>query len=109
MRIALFLITLATISLCSAQNLAELELKLKDRLTQLRSAKSNTEINKLNNLFTKEMGEFLKKEGAFEFEFTQLSTVADLKSEDGLVRIVHWNLEYTDFSYSSSTLPIHIP
>jgi hypothetical protein len=107
MRIAIFLITLATFSLCSAQNLAELELKLKDRLSQLRNAKSNTEINKLNSQFTKEMGEFLKKEGAYEFEFTQLSTVADLKSEDGLVRIVHWNLEYSDFSYSYAGFILH--
>ena len=107
MRLAIFLITLATFSLCSAQNLAELELKLKDRLTQLRNAKSNTEINKLNSQFTKEMGEFLKKEGAYEFEFTQLPTVADLKSEDGLVRIVHWNLEYTDFSYSYAGFILH--
>jgi hypothetical protein len=107
MRLAIFLITLATFSLCSAQNLAELELKLKDRLTQLRNAKSNTEINKLNSQFTKEMGEFLKKEGAYEFEFTQLPTVADLKSEDGLVRIVHWNLEYSDFSYSYAGFILH--
>ena len=107
MRLAIFLITLATFSLYSAQNLAELELKLKDRLTQLRNAKSNAEINKLNSQFTKEMGEFLKKEGAYEFEFTQLPTVADLKSEDGLVRIVHWNLEYTDFSYSYAGFILH--
>lgn len=99
-------LTLLIFVFCSVffygQNLAELELKLKNRLDQLRAAKSNTEMNKVNALFTKEMLDFLKKDGAFQFQFTQLTTVADLKSEDGLIRIIHWNLEYTDLTYTYS-------
>ncbi len=100
MRKFFFIIFLSLVHATDAQNLAELELKLSEKLQQLRKAKTNGEINKINTQFTKEMSEFVRKEGAFEFEFTQLPTVADLKSEDGLVRIVHWNLEYTDFTYS---------
>lgn len=85
-----------------AQNLAELELKLSAKLQQLRNSKTNNEINQINEQFTKEMGEFVRKDGAFEFNFTQLPTIADLKSDDGLVRIIHWNLEYIDFTYSYS-------
>lgn len=55
---------------------------------------------KINAQFTKEMGDFLKSEGAFQFQFTQLKSIADLKSSDQFVRIIHWNLEYKDFSYS---------
>lgn len=82
------------------QNLAEKELQLKNRLDELRAAKSDAQMLKINALFTKEMGEFLKSEGAFQFQFTQLKSIADLKSSDQLVRIIHWNLEYKDFSYS---------
>lgn len=100
MRKFFLIICLFLVHAAIAQNLAELELSLSEKLQQLRKAKSNGEINKINTQFTKEMSEFVRKEGAFEFEFTLLPTVADLKSEDGLVRIVHWNLEYTDFTYS---------
>ena len=102
MRKVLLLGSLILWSLVRAQNLAELELQLKTRMDQLRAAKTPNEINKINALFTKEMGVFLRKDGAFQFQFSQLQTIADLKSDDGLLRIVHWNLEYPDFTYSYS-------
>lgn len=108
MRFLTLLLCLSTFVGLHGQNLAELELKLKSRLDQLRAAKSNAEMNKVNALFTKEMGEFLRKDGAYQFEFTQLQSIADLKSEDGLVRIVHWNLEYTDFTYTYAGFILHL-
>lgn len=103
--IAFLLLTLH-LSLWS-QNLAERELLLKNRLEELRAAKTDNEIKKINAIFTKEMSEFLRKEGAYQFQFTLLPTIADLKSDDGLVRIVHWNLEYRDFSYSYAGFVMH--
>lgn len=82
------------------QNLEAMEQQLEVSLNALRSAKTDDEILQKNELFKKEMETFLKKEGAFKYKFTKLTTVADLQSEDQLVRIVHWNLEFTDFSYS---------
>ena len=81
------------------QNLEAMEQQLESSLNALRGAKTDEEILQKNELFKKEMETFLKKEGAFKYKFTKLTTVADLQSEDQLVRIVHWNLEFTDFSY----------
>lgn len=101
MRIFILLITLFSLNPgFGQQNLAEKELLLKNRLDELRAAKSDAQMLKINAQFTKEMGDFLKSEGAFQFQFTQLKSIADLKSSDQFVRIIHWNLEYKDFSYS---------
>jgi hypothetical protein len=107
MRYLFFLLFIVPFSIGFTQNLAESELRLKSRLDELRSAKSDNEIKRINSLFTKEMGAFLRLEGAYQFQFTQLTSIADLKSEDGLVRIVHWNLEFKDFSYSYSGFIMH--
>ena len=84
------------------QNLAELENELYLKLNELRSAKTEQEMQRLNAVFTQEMNKFLEKDGAFQYPFTQLKSIADLHSDDGLVRIVHWNLEFPDFTYSYS-------
>ena len=107
MRYLLFHLFILLFSIGFTQNLAESELKLKSRLDELRSAKSDNEIKRINSIFTKEMSAFLRLDGAYQFQFTQLSSIADLKSEDGLVRIVHWNLEFKDFSYSYNGFIMH--
>lgn len=84
----------------SQPELEEKEIALNRSLLNLRSAKSDSEIEKQNKIFKKEMESFLKLEGAFNYEFKHLKTVAILDSPDKLVRIVNWNLEYTDVSYS---------
>ena len=83
-----------------SQSLQDLELELKTSLTELRKAQSEEEILRLNAVFKKDMLRFLNTQGAYEYAFTQLNTVADLKSDDNLVRIVHWNLEFPDFTYT---------
>lgn len=84
------------------QTLVEEVDSLKGTLTKLRAAKTDRSMNELNLKFKRQMEAFLKKEGAFDTPLTPLTTVVDLKSSDNRVRIIHWNLEYTDFSYAYS-------
>jgi len=84
------------------QNLADAEDQLNAKLMELRAAKTEQEMLHSNVLFTQEMRNFLQQKGAFQYKFTKLKSIADLNSDDGLVRIIHWNLEFPDFSYSYS-------
>ena len=81
-------------------DLAERETLLNQKLENLRNAKNDEEVDSLNTIFKLEMLSFLKLEGAFTYPITKLKTVALLDSPDKLVRILNWNLEYSDMSYS---------
>ena len=94
------LLLVACFSLSYAQPLSELENNLKTKLDELRKTRTEEDMIKVNMQFKKEMQSFLNRPGAFQYSFTQLKSVADLKSDDGLVRIIHWNLEFPDFSYA---------
>lgn len=76
------------------------ELLLNSKLEALRAATNDDEIESLNIDFKNEMLSFLKLEGAFSYPITKLKTIALLDSPDKLVRIINWNLEYSDMSYS---------
>ena len=80
--------------------LEEKEIALNRSLLNLRGAKTDSDIEKQNKIFKKELESFLKLEGAFNYEFKHLKTVAILDSPDKLLRIVNWNLEFSDLSYS---------
>ncbi len=98
--VSLFLLLFFT-SLGFAQTeLQRMEEALNEHLLTFRGAKTDEEMDRLNGVFKKEMEAFLKKDGAFEYPFTLLKTVAVLDSDDKLVRIINWNIEYTDYSYS---------
>jgi hypothetical protein len=81
-------------------DLAERELLLNTKLEALRAAKNDDDIETLNLDFKNEMLSFLKLEGAFTYPISKLKTIALLDSPDKLVRIINWNLEYSDMSYS---------
>ena len=101
MKILVFLFNILIILNISAQaELEEKEILLNNSLVNLRNAKSDDEILKLNRLFKKEMESFLKLDGVFKYKFKHLKTVAVLDSPDDNVRIVNWNLEFSDLSYS---------
>jgi hypothetical protein len=87
-------------SIFGQSELEEKEIALNRTLLNLRGAKTDSEIEKQNKVFKKELETFLKLEGAFNYEFKHLKTVAILDSPDKLVRIVNWNLEFSDLSYS---------
>ena len=84
----------------SQVDLAERELLLNTKLEALRAAKTDDDIETLNLDFKNEMLSFLKLEGAFTYPISKLKTIALLDSPDKLVRIINWNLEYSDMSYS---------
>jgi len=84
----------------SQVDLAERELLLNTKLEALRAAKNDDDIETLNLDFKNEMLSFLKLEGAFTYPISKLKTIALLDSPDKLVRIINWNLEYSDMSYS---------
>jgi hypothetical protein len=98
--VSLFFFLVLTQLSFAQSDLQQKEARLNESLLKLRSAKTDEEMDRLNVVFKKEMESFLKFEGAFDYAFTLLKTIAVLDSEDELVRIINWNIEYTDFSYS---------
>jgi len=86
--------------LFSQKDLDEQEVGLNGKLLALRAARTDEEIDQLNTSFKKAMEAFLKNEDAFKHKFTQLKTVAVIDSPDEKIRIINWNLEYTDLTYS---------
>jgi hypothetical protein len=84
----------------SQVDLEQRELLLNTKLEALRAASNDDEIETLNIAFKNEMLSFLKLEGAFSYPITKLKTIALLDTPDKLVRIINWNLEYSDMSYS---------
>jgi hypothetical protein len=88
------------IKLWAQGDLEEKEMALNNSLINLRNAKSDDDITRLNRVFKKDMGNFLKLEGVFKYKFKYLKTVAILDSPDESFRIINWNLEFSDLSYS---------
>ena len=100
-KITLIFLLFAFVNLSYTQvDLSKRELLLNQKLEDLRKAKNDEEVDSLNLIFKNEMLSFLKLEGAFTYPMTKLKTIALLDSPDKLVRIINWNLEYSDMSYS---------
>ena len=99
--IRFFILNIIVVHSIFAQSELELkELALNKLLLNLRGAKTDLDIEKQNKIFKKEMESFLNLEGIFNYEFKHLKTVAVIESPDKLIRIVNWNLEFSDLSYS---------
>ena len=89
----LLLIFLALHPLLYSQDLLEQkEIELNEKLLQLRMAKTDEEMDRLNLLFKAEMATFLKLDGIFTYSFKHLKTVAILDSPDESIRIINWNI-----------------
>ena len=84
----------------SAQELLEKERELNKSLISLRGASTDEEMNELNIKFKAKMLDFLKNDGAMKYKFVECKTIAVLDSPDDLVRVITWNIEYTDFTYA---------
>ena len=102
MKIFFFLFSFLVLNtpLNSQDLLEQKEIELNEKLLQLRSAKTDEEMDRLNLLFKADMSAFLNINGSFKYTFKHLKTVAILDSPDERVRIVNWNIEYTDQSYT---------
>lgn len=75
------------------------ESQLAKLLSELRSVNDNPSIIKFNNEFKELLHKTLELDGAFEYPFASLSSIGKITSQDELVRIISWNVQYEDFSY----------
>ena len=76
----------------------EKEIHLKSQLEALRSAKSDVDKAKLNEIFKASLYEAIQQEGAFEYPFKSLKTIGTIKSPDNAFRLFNWNVEQKDRS-----------
>ena len=83
------------------------ELKLNEELLNFRTEFTAAGMDKANISFASKMKDFLLLDGAYTYTFKHLETVAILDSPDGKIRIVNWNVEYPDFSYSFGGFVLH--
>jgi len=103
--LVLFILLNSTIN--SQDLLEQKEIELNEKLLQLRAAKTDEEMNRLNLTFKSEMASFLKIEGVFKYQFKHMKSIAIIDSPDESLRIINWNIEYTDFSYSYCAFVLH--
>jgi len=102
----IFLLLFTEINTLCAQKmtLSQYEDSINLLISEIKIAKTDSgkiELNtKIENLF----GDVLQNEESFNYPFDSLKNISKLKSEDGLVRIINWNLplangNYTYFAY----------
>ncbi|RFC55217.1 hypothetical protein [Brumimicrobium aurantiacum] len=98
-----FLISSFSFSQGNESKLREKELELSQLLAELRSVKEDAKIDDLNAEFKKEFKRALLIDGAFDYPFESLRTVGKIHSQDKLVRVITWNVQYENlaFNYSS--------
>lgn len=80
--------------------LREKEEELSKLLTQLRTTKGDDQINELNEKFKKAFGKALDMDNAFDYPFASLNTVGKIYSDDKLVRVITWNIQYEDLMHN---------
>lgn len=93
----LFLIWLPFSSL--GQSLAQKEQAAVQALSALRSANNDEQISTLHLAFKKAMSELVRSKDFFDLPLQQLK-IADIKSTDQTVRLLTWNVELSDLSYT---------
>lgn len=94
--ISTFLISLST-SVFS-QSLEENELVLSNLLSDLRKATSNAEKELANKAFKTELEKTIQLPGAFDYPFSNLTTLGSIKSPDNAIRLFNWNVEQDDLT-----------
>src|SRR5690554_8088645 len=98
----LLLFVLFSANAISQKNEAQLREKEKELsliLNELRTVKGDSEIKKTNEKFKKALGKALEIEGAFDFPFTSLKSIGKIHSQDKLVRVITWNVQYEDLMH----------
>jgi hypothetical protein len=82
-----------------AQDLLPKEHKAAELLTQIRNSKDDAITDSLHIAFKKAMSDLVRSKGFFDYPLKELK-IADIKSADQTVRVLTWNIEYGDLSYS---------
>jgi len=80
--------------------LREKEEELSKLLNQLRSTKGDNELNEINEKFKTAFGKALNMDGAFDYPFASLNSVGKIYSDDKLVRVITWNMQYEDLMHN---------
>lgn len=96
---ALFLLFVWLPLLCLGQGLVQKEQTAVQALGSLRKATSDSEINRLHQQFKLAMSDLVRTKGFFDFTLQELK-IADIKSADQTVRLLTWNVELSDLSYT---------
>jgi len=100
MKIIAIIFSLLTCYPLLSQDLTQQERELNRYLLKLRESKTDEEMNELNAKFKSKILDFLKNDGARSYKFIFCKTISVLDSPDGLIRLITWNIEYTDFTYA---------
>ena len=77
----------------SSTERGSIEESLLTKLTALREAQTDDEINALNDRFKEELHTVLSEDWAFDHPFTTLTSIGKIFSEDREVRVISWNTQ----------------
>jgi hypothetical protein len=73
-------------------SLKECEDSIKSLIANIIQAKADTQRFEINAKIDKLFGEILKTNESFDYPFDSIKNVSKLKSDDGFVRIINWNM-----------------
>lgn len=96
----LITVLLQTAAVYGQPMLEKEEIELNKSLLKFRQALTAEEMDLENEKFKNKLNDFLKLTDAFTYKFEHLESIAILDSPDGKIRILNWNIEYPDMSYS---------
>jgi hypothetical protein len=74
-------------------SMKESEDSLKSVFSRLLLSKTDSERIEQNATIDKLFGDFLKNKESFNYPFDSLKNISKLKSDDGFVRIINWNIQ----------------
>lgn len=76
------------------QALQQSESELSEELNNLRKVKDDSSIKVINESFKNKLQKTLEADNAFDYPFSTLQSVGKIYSNDKLVRIFSWNVQY---------------
>ncbi|HLV41319.1 MAG TPA: hypothetical protein VKY37_03480 [Brumimicrobium sp.] len=80
--------------------LREKEEELSQLLNSLRATKGDEKLDEINDKFKTKLEKALNMDGAFDFPFASLNTIGKIYSNDKLVRVITWNVQYEDLMHN---------
>jgi hypothetical protein len=84
----------------SAERIGIIEAELAATLLELRAARNDNQIAKLNNSFISQLEGVIEEEWFFDHPFSALQTIGKIYSEDKEVRLITWNVEWENHSHT---------